>query len=199
MIRVCLAGVTGWVGQSLLPAVLDAPDLELTGAVSRSAAGKSLAELFPGDAESAGDRLSSFAARCERHSSYASDVLVDYTSPAVVKENVLTAIKNRVHVVIGTSGLTSGDYDEIARAARAHEVGAVSGANFAISAILLEQLAAIAARYLPSWEVIDYAKADKPDAPSGTARQLAYRLARVRAPVLEVPIEETHGGLPPEV
>jgi 4-hydroxy-tetrahydrodipicolinate reductase len=51
----------------------------------------------------------------------------------------------------------------------------------------------MAARQIPQWEIIDYGKAAKPDAPSGTAREVASRLARVRAPRVEVPVADTHG------
>jgi len=62
--------------------------------------------------------------------------------------------------------------------------------------VVLQKLAEIAARFLPSYEIIDSAHDDKPDAPSGTARQLAARLAQVRKPTLTVAIAETQG--PPE-
>src|SRR5512146_710809 len=161
-IRVCVAGATGWVGRSLVPAIVSTSDLELTGAVARGAQGTTA----PG-----GVRISGTLAQALRAGA---DVLVDYTSPLVAKEHVLYAISQGVHVVIGTSGLTDADHDEIDAAARERRVGVISAANFAISAVLLEQLALIAARHMTSWEVLDYARADKPDAPSGTARQLAY-------------------------
>lgn len=193
--RVCLAGVTGWVGRRLLPAILGAPDLELTGAVSRSRAGSAVGELVDTALTTVERDLDLTIRACVDDALAAgADVLVDYTSPSVVKSNVMTAIKRKVHVVIGTSGLTAADFDEIDRVARRHGVGVFAGANFAISAVLLERFAAIAARFLPSWEVIDYAKPDKPDAPSGTARQLAHRLSLERAPSVAIPIEQTHGA-----
>ena len=54
--------------------------------------------------------------------------------------------------------------------------------NFAITAALLQHLARFAARHVPHWEVVEYNKASKPDVPSGTARELAELLGRVRAP-----------------
>jgi 4-hydroxy-tetrahydrodipicolinate reductase len=98
-----------------------------------------------------------------------------------------------VHAVVGTSGLTDADFREIAGAAQARGVGVLAAGNFAISAVLLMHFAAIAARHLPSWEVIDYASAAKPDVPSGTARELAERLGRVRRRALGQPIESLHG------
>jgi 4-hydroxy-tetrahydrodipicolinate reductase len=79
--------------------------------------------------------------------------------------------------VIGTSGLTDADYTEIATAAERHQRGVLAVGNFALTVVLLQKFAEIAARYIPQWEIIDYAHADKKDAPSGTARELAFRLA----------------------
>ena len=65
--------------------------------------------------------------------------------------------------------------------------------NFSISAALAKHFALIAARYLPSWEVIDYAQADKIDAPSGTAQELAEALGNIAASQMAIPISHTHG------
>ncbi len=194
MIRVCVAGVTGWVGRSLVPAIVGSNDLRLVGAVARKGAGRALSAL-PGFDElrgaATGLRVSASVAEALATET---DVLIDYTTPDAVKGHVLEAVKRGVHTVIGTSGLGDDEYEEIARAAEAARVGVLAGANFAISAVLLEHFAAIAARFMPSWEIIDYAKADKPDSPSGTARGLANRLSQVRAPALRVPISGTQGS-----
>jgi 4-hydroxy-tetrahydrodipicolinate reductase len=69
----------------------------------------------------------------------------------------------------------------------------VAAGNFSLTAALLLRSAVDAARHLGAWEVIDYASAGKPDAPSGTARELAERLHAVRDPALGVPIDEVLG------
>jgi dihydrodipicolinate reductase len=84
-----------------------------------------------------------------------------------------------VAVVIGTSGLTAADFEEIDAAARDRGVGVIAAGNFSLTAAMAQAGALLAARHLPSWEVIDYASAGKPDAPSGTARELAERLGEV--------------------
>jgi 4-hydroxy-tetrahydrodipicolinate reductase len=181
MIKVCVAGATGWVGQTLVPAIEAASDLELVGAISRSGAGQKLGRVVVRES-------------VEEALAVPTDVLIDYTTPAAAKRNTLAAIDRRVHVVIGTSGLTDEDYAAIDAAARSRQVGVLAAGNFAISSVLLQHFALIAARYLPSWEILDYAKAEKTDAPSGTARELAYRLATVRAPAVGVPIADTQGA-----
>jgi 4-hydroxy-tetrahydrodipicolinate reductase len=112
------------------------------------------------------------------------DVLIDYTSPIVVKANALSAIDAGVAVVIGTSGLTGSDYGEIDEAARARSVGVVASGNFSMTAAMCQAAALLDARHLPHSEVIDYARATKPDVPSGTARELAERLGEIPSPVL---------------
>ena len=121
------------------------------------------------------------------------DVLVDYTSVEIVKANALTAIGHGASVVIGTSGLTADDFVDIDRAAMARGVGVVAAGNFSITAAMAQAAALLVSRHLPSWEVIDYASASKPDVPSGTARELAERLGEVRAPELAVPVADLHG------
>jgi len=178
-LNVCVAGATGWTGKALVQGVLDAPDLELRSAVSRSAAGGAIggAPVRAAVAEAL-DGV---------------DVVIDYTSHEIVKANALTAIGAGVAVVIGTSGLTAADFEEIDAAARGRGVGVVASGNFSLTAAMAQAAALLAARHLPQWEVIDYASATKPDVPSGTARELAERLAGVRRPVLERPLEEIAG------
>lgn len=189
MMRVCVAGATGWVGQALLPAIEAADDLELVGAVSRSAAGRPVRDAVPGCVSD-----TRIAASVAEALSVETDVLVEYTAPAVAKAHVLEAVCRGVAVVVGTSGLGDDAYAEIDDAAREHGVSVLAAGNFAIAAVLLLRFAEMAARLMPSWEVIDYADAAKMDAPSGTARELANRLAAVAAPRVEVPVANTEGS-----
>jgi 4-hydroxy-tetrahydrodipicolinate reductase len=73
-------------------------------------------------------------------------------------------------------------------------VGVIAAGNFSLSAALLVRFAAEAARHLASWEVIDYSSLGKPDAPSGTSRELAERLDGIRSPTVAVPVDETLGA-----
>lgn len=150
-------------------------DLELVGGVARS---------DPAHFSSVADALEAVKA----------DVLVDYTHAAVVKENVLAGLEREVDVVIGSSGLSARDYGEIDARAHEQDAGVIAAGNFSITAALLLRFAVEAARHLESWEVIDYASASKEDAPSGTSRELAERLAEVRRPKVEVPVDKTHGA-----
>ena len=187
-IKICLAGATGWVGRALVPAILDADDLKLTAAVARTEEGKSLGDML--GINDLGVILCSSVKEALKEDC---DVLVDYTSPLIVKENVMTAIKRKINVVIGTSGLTDSDYEEIHKAAVINGVGVLAAGNFAITAVLLQKFAEIAAKYIPQWEIFDYASDDKPDAPSGTSRELASRLSGIKKPKIRIPAEKTVG------
>lgn len=160
MIKVCLAGFTGWTGRALATAIAEADDLELVAGVARSDGYRTVGEALD---------------------AHAADVLVDYTSAEAVRANVDAALDRRVAVVVGSSGLTAEDYAAIDARARAAGVGVIAAGNFSLLAALLLRSATEIARHVPAWEVIDYASAGKPDAPSGTSRELAERLGRSAA------------------
>jgi 4-hydroxy-tetrahydrodipicolinate reductase len=174
VVRVCVAGVTGWTGRLVAEAVREAQDLELVAGVSRS------------DPES-------YSSVAEALDEVPADVLVDYTHAEVVKANVVSAIERRVNVVVGSSGLSADDYVELDALARARRVGVIAAGNFSLGAAVLLRCAVEAARHFDVWEVIDYASATKPDAPSGTARELAERLGEARRPAVAVPVEAVVG------
>jgi 4-hydroxy-tetrahydrodipicolinate reductase len=189
MIRVCLAGATGWAGSELARGIAATSDVALVAAVSRRSAGRTL-----------GDALGEPRLTCPVFASVAEalatpcDVLVEYTKPDSAKSNILTALDRGVHVVVGTSGLTDADYAEIDAVARAKQCGVLACGNFALTVVLLQRFAEMAAKLIPQWEIIDYASDHKIDAPSGTARELASRLSKVRAPEPTVPIDQTVGS-----
>jgi 4-hydroxy-tetrahydrodipicolinate reductase len=174
-IRVCVAGVTGWTGRAVADAVRAAPDLELVAGVSRS------------DPDS-------YSTVAEALAAAPVDVLVDYTHAEVVRDHVVAAVEHGAGVVVGSSGLTADDYEAIDTRAREKGVGVVAAGNFSLTAALLLRFATEASQYLDAWEIVDYASLDKPDAPSGTAREIAERLRGVRAPATGVPVERTHGA-----
>lgn len=187
-IRICVAGATGWAGSALSKGIAEAPDLELVAAVSRRNAGKVLGDFL----DLQGLTTPIFATVSEALQTHP-DVFVEYTKPDTAKSHILSALKGGTHVVVGTSGLSDEDYQEIAQAAQEAQRGVLAVGNFALTAVLLQKFAEIAARYIPHWEIIDYAHSDKKDVPSGTALQLANRLSKVRESQLDVPLNEVQG------
>jgi 4-hydroxy-tetrahydrodipicolinate reductase len=187
-IAVCLAGATGWAGSELARGIARSADLTLAAAVSRRHAGRDLGEVLaqPGlTCPIYASATEALARPC--------DVFVEYTKPDQAKANVLAAVGHGAHVVVGTSGLTDGDYAEIDTVARRQARGVLAVGNFALTVVLMQKFAEMAAKWIPQWEIIDYAHDDKVDAPSGTARELAARLSRARQPELTVPVDQTSG------
>ncbi len=188
MIRVCVAGVSGWTGSAVTKAILASAEFELAGAISRRHAGRDVGELLglPPTGLAVAGSLGEALAR-------PAEVLVDFTTPETVKQRTLDALAGGVRVVIGTSGLSAADFADFARAVNAARLGVVAAGNFSLTAALAKHFATIAAKHLPSWEIIDYAKAEKPDAPSGSALELAEALGEVARSKVAVPVEGTLG------
>jgi 4-hydroxy-tetrahydrodipicolinate reductase len=187
-LKVCVAGATGWAGSELARGIAAADDLALVAAVARKHAGQKLGEVL-GEPRLATPIFASVAEALAQPC----DVFVEYTKPDSAKANILAALEHSAHVVVGTSGLTDEDYAQIDALARERQRGVLACGNFALTAVLLIKFAERAAKLIPQWEIIDYASAGKPDAPSGTVRELAGRLGKVRQPTLEVPLEQTIG------
>src|SRR6266496_3126629 len=186
-INVCVAGATGWTGRPIAEAVLASDDLVLRSAVSRSTAGQDLRVAQGGEPIGVAVHASVADALDDVH------VLVDYTSDEAVRGNTLAALERGVAVVIGTSGLSAADFTDMERAATEAGVGVVASGNFSLTAAMAQAAALLVARHLPYREIIDYASAAKPDAPSGTARELAERLATVNTTSTQVPVDQTSG------
>jgi 4-hydroxy-tetrahydrodipicolinate reductase len=188
MINVCFAGITGWTAPPIAAAIAAADDLALVSGVSRSSAGRSLAEVTGLDCTG-----SVYATVAQALAARPADVLVDYTSATAVKDNVRAAVDAGVHAVVGSSGLTAADYEDLDRLARDRGVGVIAAGNFSVMAAVLGRAAAMAAQHLDHWEILDYASDGKPDVPSGTSRELAETMARVRTPQAAVPLADLHG------
>jgi 4-hydroxy-tetrahydrodipicolinate reductase len=176
-IKVCVAGVTGWVGSVLAPAILAQTDLVLTSAVARTAAGKTVGEVLNCKSDV---RIRSSVAEAVAQDDF--DVMVDYTSVKTIFANVQAAVAGKKSVVVGTSGLTEDQFRTLDAQARQQNVGVLVGGNFAITAVLAQVFATCAARYTDSWEIIEYGPHSKREAPGWTSQELANRLAKAAAP-----------------
>lgn len=178
MIKVFIAGGTGWAGSALSKGVFKSQNMQLVGVLSRKHKGQNLAEIL--DLGSATIPIYDNIETALLETDF--DVLVEYTKPNIAKTNILTALKKGKKVVIGTSGLIDSDYVEIEKVANENNTSVLAVGNFAITVVLLQKFSEMAAKYIPNFEIIDYAHQDKTDAPSGTARELAYRLSNTRKP-----------------
>jgi 4-hydroxy-tetrahydrodipicolinate reductase len=155
-IRVGVLGARGRMGQQVCRAVDAAPDLEVVAMVD------------------AGDWLFSVA-------DADSQVLVDFTHPDVVMDNIRFAIDQGIHAVVGTTGFTDERLDTIRTwLADSPATGVLVAPNFGIGAVLSMKFAQLAARYYESVEVIELHHPNKADAPSGTALRTAELIAAAR-------------------
>jgi len=167
--------------------VLAADDLELVGAVSGTHAGRDLGEAWGG--EPLGVPVHADLGVLVDHA----EVVVDFTSAESAVGRIIETVAHGVPAVIGTSGITGEQFGRIDAIARAERVGVVAAGNFSLTAAMAQAAALMVAPYLPHREVIDYTSAAKPDAPSGTARELAERLSAIDPAAPVVPIAQTEG------
>jgi len=187
-IRLCIAGATGWAGRCLISSILNSEDFVLSGAVARKTAGQDIGAVL--GRKPLGIKISPTVAKALESPT---DVVVEYTRADAVKKNTLTALAHGVRVVIGASGLTQDDFEEIEAQATKRSLGVIACGNFSITAALAKHFSLMAAKYIPQWEIVDYAHEDKIDAPSGTTRELAESLAKVGKSEIGHPINAIIG------
>ncbi len=178
MKRVLIGGMTGRVGRGLVRALADDTEFQIVGGLARSSTTMDGLPVY-------GDLATALAV--------GADLWVDYTRADAVRTNVLRSIEHGLSVVIGTSGLSENDYVEIDRLAQRQRVGVFAAGNFSLTAALMKRFAVEAARWIAQWEILDASYDGKPDAPSGTSRELAAALADVRRAERTIALENTIG------
>ena len=109
-------------------------------------------------------------------------VVVDFTHPDAVMDNIEWCLERGLHMVIGTTGFTDERLARVRELCSEHpEVGVLIASNFSIGAVLMMKFAALAAPFYPSAEIIELHHPNKVDAPSGTSATTARRIAAARA------------------
>jgi 4-hydroxy-tetrahydrodipicolinate reductase len=202
-VPVVVAGALGRMGAEVVRAVRDAPDCTLVGAIDTSP-GREGEDV--GLALGLGDLEVAITADLEGSLCQASQavrqagpgggaVLVDFTHPAVVYEHTRAAIAYGVHPVIGTTGLSPSQLQELASFAAKAGVGGAVIPNFSVGMVLLQQAAAAAARFYDWAELTELHHNRKADAPSGTCLKTAEMLEELGKPFNVSELEE-HESLP---
>lgn len=154
MVRVAVIGAWGRMGSTVCAAVETDPDLELVGRV--------------GSNDGLGLVLDAGA-----------DVAVEFTLPTSVKANTAWLLERGVHTVVGATGLSDADLQELA--ALTGPANCLVAPNFAVGAVLMMRMAELCARHFDLAEVIELHHERKVDAPSGTALRTARMIAAARA------------------
>jgi 4-hydroxy-tetrahydrodipicolinate reductase len=171
MIRVGVFGSRGRMGAEVCRTVQSAPDLELVAAVDL------------------GD---------DRTPAEAAEVIVDFTHPDAVMDNLSWCIDHGISAVVGTTGFSDERFDLLRSLLAEHDgLGVLIAPNFSIGAVLMMRFAEQAAAFYESAEVIELHHPGKADAPSGTAASTARRIAAARtAAALAAPPDATKQELP---
>lgn len=177
-IPVVINGAAGKMGREVVKAVAAAPDMNLVGAVDRNPdlQGQDVGELAGVEALEVpivNDLQASLVMALQERQL---PVMVDFTHPDSIYENVRSAIAYGVRPVVGTTGLTAGQIDELAEFADKASTGVAIVPNFSIGMVLLQQAAIRASQYFEHVEIIELHHNQKADAPSGTAIQTAQLL-----------------------
>jgi len=159
MTRVAVLGAKGRMGSEVVRAVSAAPDLEL------------------GPTYDVGDRLDLAGV----------DVVVDFTHPDGVMDNLKACVAAGVHAVVGTTGFDEARLAQLRQWLSGTEVGVLVAPNFGIAAVLMMRFAAQAAPYFDSVEIVELHHPRKADAPSGTATRTAQLVAEARAGMPKMP------------
>jgi len=190
-IKVVVYGALGRMGREVVSAVSRESEMQLVGAVDIQGSGDSLALPDSSRTVPFSSNLDSILSASHP------DVLVDFTIRKAAMPAVCTATARGVHLVIGTTGFTADELDEIDKLAQAHHVGAIVAPNFALGAVLMIHLAKIAARYFDYAEIIELHHHLKADAPSGTSLSTAKAMVNARGKPFSQPAgqqSDSRGG-----
>ena len=171
MIRVAFAGARGRMGRALVPALHEQEDVQV------------VAEIEVDDDLGGVLRTSN------------AQVLIDFTAPHAARGNAETALDAGVHILLGTTGLDAADREALDAKARMADRAVLVAPNFALGMILLQKFADELAQHFPDVEVYERHHTGKVDAPSGTARRTAERLAAQGARSPTTPSGDTARGL----
>jgi 4-hydroxy-tetrahydrodipicolinate reductase len=184
MIRVAVSGAAGRMGATVCGAVYETADMEL---VERAD-------------PALGVTLEHALAQCKP------DVVVDFTVPDTVFDNTRQCLEHGTHVVVGTTGLSAEQVEELRADAQRSEGNCLIAPNFAIGAVLMMEAAKLIAPHMPDCEIVELHHEAKLDAPSGTAKRTAELIEdaggrkdppihSVRLPGLVASQEVIFGGL----
>ena len=173
MTRVGVFGSRGRMGAEVCRAVERSQDLELVAAIDL------------------GD---------DRAPAEAAQVIIDFTHPDAVMDNLSWCVDHGIHAVVGTTGFTEERLEQLRSILAEHDdVGVLVAPNFSIGAVLMMHFAEQAAAFYESAEIIELHHPGKADAPSGTAANTARRIAAARsaaalAPAPDATVQELPGA-----
>ncbi|QDP40442.1 4-hydroxy-tetrahydrodipicolinate reductase [Radiobacillus deserti] len=175
-VKIVVAGPRGKMGSEALRMIQKQDNYELVACVDKKNGGWKVKDI---------DGLPPFEARIyedmdECLQEVEADVLIDLTAPEVGYKHTKSAFEHGVRPVVGTTGFTTDQLEELTDLSEQKGLGAVIAPNFAIGAVLMMQFSKMAAKYFPNVEIIERHHDQKLDAPSGTAVKTAELIQQVR-------------------
>ena len=193
-IPVLVNGAAGKMGREVIRAIAQSEDMSLVGAVDHNPqyqdqdAGElaGLSEPLEIPITNQFEPMLAFAAQEKQPA-----VMVDFTHPSSIYNNIRSAIAYGVRPVVGTTGLSAEQIGELSDFADKASTGCLIIPNFSIGMVLLQQAAVSASQYFDHVEIIELHHNQKADAPSGTAIQTAEILAEMGKPFNPTVVEET--------
>ncbi len=194
VIKVVVAGALGRMGKEVVAAVCADPELDMAGAVDKKAVEEYIS--LPGGLGliPIAKDVEPMLLRVKPH------VMVDFTHPEAVMENVRCALRHRVVPVVGTTGLSEENIEEVRALCAERDTGAFVAPNFAVGANLMIHFARIASKYFSAAEITELHHDQKADAPSGTALRTAEEMLAARQSPFDSPstsktfLEGARGG-----
>jgi len=168
-IKVAIGGACGRMGREVVKAVLSAEDMRLCG----------LCDTAPSPLPDTDWPVENDLDEMLRKTR--PDVLVDFTAPKTVMDNIRATFAHKVRPVVGTTGITPENLEEIRKMSKSAGVGALIAPNFAIGAVLMMKFAAEATKHMSAVEIIELHHDKKLDAPSGTAIKTAEMISAARS------------------
>ena len=162
MIKVAVCGANGKMGKEVCDAVEKYASMELTAKI----------DLY-------GENVYKSIAEAKKNTAF--DVLVDFTQPESIFENAIYCLQNGINVVIGTTGLTDLQIEELKALSTKNNIGCLIAPNFSTGAVLLMMFAAKAAKYFDNAEIVELHHNQKKDAPSGTAIKTALMMSQAKS------------------
>lgn len=157
MIKVAVCGANGRMGKTVVNAVNNSNDMEIVACI----------DIAGGEYNSIDD-----ASKNKKI-----DVLVDFTQPNSIYENAKYCLTNGINIVIGTTGLSDAQIEELKNLSQSNKTSCLIAPNFSTGAVLMMMFAKMAAKYFDNAEIIELHHNQKKDAPSGTAIKTAQMMA----------------------
>lgn len=175
--KIVVAGPRGKMGKEAVLLASRVDTFELVGVIDRKNDGKLLYEL---DGQFAGLNVPVFTNAEECFQKVRPDCFIDLTTPEAGYLHTKTALLNNIRAVVGTTGFTKEQLNELSEISKEKQVGCIIAPNFALGAVLMMKFAQMAAKYFSDVEIIELHHDQKLDAPSGTAIKTAELMNMVR-------------------